>query len=78
MVLNLKRLLGLAGVIGFPHGGSLSAQYYSTREGYNPYTGTSARASEAYNPYTGTRAAGATAYNPYTGRSAYHYSYQRR
>src|SRR2546423_14103196 len=69
MIVSMKRLAGLAVLVGFMNGGSLYAQVYGA-QGYNPYTGNYARAAEGYNPYTGASGATRSAYNPYSGARA--------
>jgi hypothetical protein len=70
MSITLKKLGGLAVLLGLLYAGSAQAQVAAGAAGYNPYTGYGGREGAAYNPYTGTRAAGQTAYNPYTGTRA--------
>jgi len=67
MPTTLRRMDGLAILLGLLYAGSAQAQVVGGVRGYNPYTGAGGRAGAAYNPYTGTRAAGRTGYNPYTG-----------
>jgi hypothetical protein len=67
MMISLKRFVCLALLFGLIQTASLQAQYYSEREGYNPYTGTGARTATGYNPYTGVGRTGEESYNRYTG-----------
>jgi hypothetical protein len=67
MSIDVKKLGGLAVLLGLLLARAAQTQYRTGVAGYNPYTGTYGRAAAGYNPYTGTHAGSRTYYNPYTG-----------